>query len=203
VVGSDVVVLRRLHAGGGTVMGRPWMPLYIGDYLRDTHQLTTLEHGAYLLLIMHYWNKGPLPDDLGQLSCITGIERRNFPRTWNKLQVFFELRTQEPNLAQASTANAKQLLGKCWHHKRLDSELEKANSISEKRSLAGHRGGLLSRKKNNLSRFVDQAIAKQTGIQSHKKITTTTYDAAKESSEKGKIASPTLEAVMRQKRWIP
>jgi uncharacterized protein YdaU (DUF1376 family) len=191
-------------------MGRLWMPLYIGDYLRDTHQLTTREHGAYLLLIMHYWSNGPLPDDLGQLSRITCIERRNFPRTWKKLSHFFELRAFEPNLAQPCTANAKQLLGNCWHHKRLDLEIEKANSISDKRALAGHRGGLLSRKKNNLSRFVDQAIAKQTGIQSHKKITTTTYDAAKESSEEERkaspepgIASPVLRAVMRQKRWIP
>lgn len=36
-------------------MKRPWMPLYIGDFIADTAHLSAEETGAYILLIMHYW----------------------------------------------------------------------------------------------------------------------------------------------------
>jgi hypothetical protein len=42
---------------------RPWMPFYVADYLKDTGHLTVAEHGAYLLLIMRYWQDESLPSD--------------------------------------------------------------------------------------------------------------------------------------------
>jgi uncharacterized protein YdaU (DUF1376 family) len=116
-------------------MKRPWMPLYVGDYLGDTGHLTTAQHGAYLLLMMHYWRKGELPDDDRQLSKITKLPLRTWCEYRPTLQDFFH---------------------SGWRHKRIDAELERMMRVSEKRALAGQKGGLgsaLSRMKlENASR---------------------------------------------------
>lgn len=45
-------------------MAQSWYPFYVGDYARKTSHLSMLEHGAYRLLLDHYYATGePLPDD--------------------------------------------------------------------------------------------------------------------------------------------
>lgn len=92
--------------------GKPWMPLYVADYLADTRHLGALEHGAYLLLILHYWQTGGLPDDdtqLARIACCTSTEWR---KARGVVAAFFE-----PG----------------WKHGRIAAELLKASQISEKR----------------------------------------------------------------------
>lgn len=53
----------------------PYLPLWTGDYLRDTRHLTAQEHGAYLLLLMEAWQRPScrLPDDDTMLARLAGV----------------------------------------------------------------------------------------------------------------------------------
>jgi len=93
-----------------------WLPLYIGDYLADTAHLSTEQHGAYLLLLMHYWRKGPLPTDLWQVILITKLHSTKARGIVQALlEEFFTI--GEDGL---------------WHQKRLDAEKSRWNAKSEK-----------------------------------------------------------------------
>ncbi len=109
-----------------------WMPLYVADYLRDTRHLTTLQHGAYLLLIMEYWSKGKLPSTDAERARVTAMT----PKQW---------------LSNRLTLAA--LFEPDWRHPRIDRELAKANDLRLKRAVYGAKGGRMSRGRNNVERF--------------------------------------------------
>lgn len=96
---------------------RPWMPLYIGDYLGDTAHLNAMQHGAYLLLLMHYWANGSLPKDDPSLARIAHVSLKWWLRRYRAvMQQFFD---------------------GDWKHKRVELELKKADSL---KSLKKKRG---------------------------------------------------------------
>lgn len=99
-----------------------WFPFYVGDYLRDTPHLTAEQHGAYLLLILAYWPKGPLPDDDGMLSSIAKVSLAVWKRMRPIIAAFFQVHDGQ------------------WHHKRIDKERGRAFGITELRSIAGREG---------------------------------------------------------------
>src|SRR5947208_1561931 len=102
-------------------MQRPWMPFYWGDYFRDTRHLSRGQHGAYLLLIGHYWTTGGLPDDDRQLARISCSSEEEWQADKPVLQALFH---------------------DGWKHKRVDAELRRhAEKISRVKT-AGQKGGL-------------------------------------------------------------
>lgn len=100
-------------------MSPPWMPFYVGDYIGKTMHLSTLEHGVYLLLIMHYWQKGSLPTEDRSLASIVKLP----------LNEWLEMR---PTIAAFFDAG--------WRHERVDKELANAQQMLSKRKAAGKAG---------------------------------------------------------------
>lgn len=97
-----------------------WMPLYVGDYLRDTGHLTTTEHGAYMLLIMQAWTRGgALPGDEERLRLLSRLDPREWKASRDTLMEFFTL------------------VDGAYRNKRVDHEIANTASITEQRRAAG------------------------------------------------------------------
>jgi uncharacterized protein YdaU (DUF1376 family) len=68
----------------------PALPLWTDAYLGDTTHLTTIEHGAYLLLLMAMWrNKGSLPDDDRMLARYARMTSTQWSRLAPTIMPFF------------------------------------------------------------------------------------------------------------------
>lgn len=107
-----------------------WMPLYIGDYLGDTAHLDAERSGAYLHLLMHYWKRGPLPDDIPATITIARLKGSDAPSIAQAL------------LKEFFTKNGDGY----WHQKRQDIEIAKWQDKSLKaqekaKTAAGARWG--------------------------------------------------------------
>jgi uncharacterized protein YdaU (DUF1376 family) len=102
-------------------MSRPFMPLYVADYLSATEHLDAAQTGAYLHLIMHYWQKKCLPSDDRLLARIAKMTPRQWADSKAILQAFFF---------------------DGWRHARIDSEILKADSKSQARATSGKQGGI-------------------------------------------------------------
>lgn len=89
--------------------------LHIGDYLRDTEDLSLLQHGAYLRLMLWYYSTAkPLPNDLERVYRRVGATSREEKHAVEHvLTEFFRL------------TNGK------WVHKRIEEELAKWNMATQ------------------------------------------------------------------------
>lgn len=120
-----------------------WMPLHVAEYVADTTHLSTVEHGAYLLLIMHYWQNRCLPADDAKLARICRLPVVEFVAIRDTLADFFS---------------------DGWSHKRIDAEIAKAEEKYEKRAYAGRKGGIAKAKASNATAMPEQCSANNTDI---------------------------------------
>lgn len=104
-------------------MQRPWMPMYWGDFLRDTRHLSKWQRDSYMMLIAHYWTTGALPDDDRQLANITDCTLKEWRADKAVVQAFFY---------------------DGWKHKRLDHELARHLRVRTARAAAGSKGGTIA-----------------------------------------------------------
>lgn len=116
-------------------MQRPWMPIYWADYFGDTRHLSRGQHGAYLLLIGHYWLTGSLPDDDRQLAIISGSTEE-------------EWRIDRPIL--------QALFFDGWRHKRVEAELRRSTEKIAMARAKGSKGGQIAAMNREKQRWENQ-----------------------------------------------
>jgi|SRR5215469_5440850 len=102
----------------------PWYAHYPGDYGRDTAHLSLIQHGAYRLLLDHYYSTAnPLPSDVMALHRVCrAFDQTEKDAVNSVLAEFFELRADG------------------YHNPRADVELAKQAEIRERLSTSGRRG---------------------------------------------------------------
>jgi uncharacterized protein YdaU (DUF1376 family) len=102
---------------------RPFMQLYVSDFVGDTLHLSSEQVGVYLLLLMAMWNAdGSLPDDDTKLSRVARLSLKKW-------------RAVRPELVDFFTVADGQIT-----HNRLSRELQKSERQSQSRASAGAKG---------------------------------------------------------------
>jgi len=105
-------------------MSFSYLPLYTGDYLRDTRHLSMCEHGAYLLALTHCWDsKGPMPLDERKQFAIVCARSTDEMEAWRRVRNEFFV-----------------LMEDGWYQPRMAREIERCEAISAARSGAGRVG---------------------------------------------------------------
>lgn len=105
-------------------MSFAFMPLYTGDYLKDTRGLSMAGNGCYLLLLMFCWDsQGPLPLDEDEIAEICKARSQDERGVMQKVLGKHFTRMEDG-----------------WYNRRAQREIERAQAISLKRKSAGAKG---------------------------------------------------------------
>lgn len=103
----------------------PSLPFFTDAYLADTRHLSTLEHGAYLLLLMMAWRQSDcrMPNDDDTLAKWAGVDARTWKRIKPRVMAFWTLAEDR------------------WSQSRLSKERDFVSKRAEVARENGKRGG--------------------------------------------------------------
>lgn len=117
---------------------RPFMQLYVSDFIGDTLHLSTEQIGAYMLLLMAMWNAGgKLPNDDAKLARVVRMSVKKWNAIKDDLLAFFDVGAVEIS------------------HNRLTKELQKSERKSQSRADAGAKGGTAKALKDKEARVAN------------------------------------------------
>lgn len=98
----------------------PYMQLYVADYLAEASHLSALQHGAYLLLLFNYWQRGtPLSNSNDRLANVARMSNAEWLEHRAVLAEFFEVE------------------GDTWRHAGIEAALQAVADKSAKARGAG------------------------------------------------------------------
>lgn len=161
----------------------PYIQLYVADYLADTMHLTTEEHGAYLLLIMNYWQTGKaIPEK--RIQAVARLSNERLTDVKNVLSEFFTIDEQG-----------------FWHHDRIDKDLERVQEKSLKASAAGKASAKKRAELNKNSTDVERSLNGRSNSVEPKlnhKDTDKDTDKEKEGTKKQRQKSPVFKPPSEQ-----
>lgn len=117
----------------------PSLPLFVREFLTDTTQLSLMESGAYLHILMHSWNRAgcSVPDDDKKLALWCKISIDEWAEIRPEIEPYFTIKNGQ------------------WTQKRLLKEFKYVKTLTNKRKEAGKRGGdakALNKKENTHSK---------------------------------------------------
>ena len=126
----------------------PYMQLYVSDYLADTAHLNASQNGAYLLLLMNYWQRGKPLDNAGDRLAFVA---RMTPEEW------------EDN--REILAEFFWIDGDIWTHARVENDLAKVREKSEQSSKAGQKSALKRESNDRSTESEDESNDRSTTVQ--------------------------------------
>jgi uncharacterized protein YdaU (DUF1376 family) len=139
-------------------MSAPYIPFFVGDYLRKTPHLTTEQHGAYLLMIFAMFSgDGTLPNDDKKLARITRLSNSRWASNKGDLLSFF------------------QIDGDILTHEKVTEVSKKYEEKVARLAQNGSRGGLAKALKNkekplaNATNLLEKNSSNQNQNQNHSK----------------------------------